>query len=249
MHQTEPTNCTVGCQTLPKPEPPVKIITKTQIVCQNCYEMESQVEAITQEKIAFLVQFDEKLTEIKELSEENENLQIDVDILKRELAEWQNGTTYSMNSSVFQGKPDFQKNDSRKTKMEKRMKQLKKMGEKKRGRAMIQKIDNTYLDLPQKKTAYKAPLRILLESQREENKVLEIAEVDNSRIKIDTTYDFQELQDGNWQKTAARTCRNQDSLPLLQGIDIDGVSDEEELGRQNLKAKDEGLGTITAKNG
>ena len=136
IKQERPQSNTVGCQTLPKPEPPARIITRTQVVCQNCYEMEAQVEAITQEKIAFLVQFDEKLTEIKELAEENENLQIDVEILKKELAEWQNGTT-SMNSSVFQGKPDFQKHDSRKTKMEKRMKQLKKISEKKRGRAMI----------------------------------------------------------------------------------------------------------------
>ena len=88
----------------------------------------------------------------------------------------------------------------------------------------------------------------MLESQGEETKELNIAEVDNSRIKIDTTYDFQELQDGNWQKAAARTCRHEDSLPLLRGIDVDGLSDEEELGRRNLKAEGGDIGTIPAKN-
>ena len=47
IEQRRPQNNTVGCQTLPRPEPPAQIITKTQVVCQNCYEMESQVEAIT----------------------------------------------------------------------------------------------------------------------------------------------------------------------------------------------------------
>ena len=96
--------------------------------------------------MAFLVQFDEKLTEIRELSDENENLSIDIEILKTELAEWHNAS--SMNSSVFHGKPDFSRHDSRKVKIEKRMKQLKKISEKKRGRAIVEKIDDTYLNLP-----------------------------------------------------------------------------------------------------
>ena len=53
-----------------------------------------------------------------------------------------------MNSSVFHGKPDFSRHDSRKVKIEKRMKQLKKISEKKRGRAIVEKIDDTYLNLP-----------------------------------------------------------------------------------------------------